>query len=630
MSCQISYTTDGKIARVNTPSGEESKLFNQIAKLPHVDGLQEALDIYKTKYKDGVSDEAPLVFVSDSNNIFYSYKEALLDSKGGDIEIKSGEARIMLVSSNTNTNTLNGLINNIIKENLLSDEKIISDGQTFHKASGYDVLKQLANENVIKPLRANTKIHKDGRIEFKKDKENKPSLLKELLNNANVFGKSSETPSEKVLKERLMQFLGSIGVTITNMDNYNKNYKTRNSVDVSAQALADISNQVIAFREGTVSTEVLTEEVAHFIVEGWNSEDIDNLLRNIHKTESYQQHAETYREIYQKEYPNEDVENLVRREVLGKELAKALQNRFSTENKTEFQSNFIKRLYNLFMNFIGNLSLGENYRQQLDNLTDKVEEMLLNKDIKNYINTEQFVNKKFRLYSVSPLNNPHHALVKALQEQEKILIKIGKGSSQQLQELQSYLSSEMEKKVVKDLINLANRQTRYILEAVKEANKRGTTLSNEENIIFNNLKNVIFPALSLLKTKIDKNSEYNSEVSDIVLVQAQISDSIGLIQQNDNRILEDIVDRRVKRANRDVKMLPDGTLVEDNTLKEELLSAIKTAKKDTKAIHYWYGNLTHASDPVLGILGSVIGDIYNEAAEAFQTETKNFQNTVRE
>ena len=68
MSCQITFNDNGSIRKVNTPTGEESQLFNQISKLPHVGSLENALEIYKNKYKDGVSDEAPLNFISDKVN----------------------------------------------------------------------------------------------------------------------------------------------------------------------------------------------------------------------------------------------------------------------------------------------------------------------------------------------------------------------------------------------------------------------------------------------------------------------------------------------------------------------------------------------------------------------------------
>ena len=62
MACTIDYNKNGNIIKVNTPRGEESKLFNQIAKLPHVDNLEEALEIYKNTYTEEFK----------TNRVFYS------------------------------------------------------------------------------------------------------------------------------------------------------------------------------------------------------------------------------------------------------------------------------------------------------------------------------------------------------------------------------------------------------------------------------------------------------------------------------------------------------------------------------------------------------------------------------
>jgi hypothetical protein len=632
MSCQITYNEDGSIRRVNTPNGEESRLFNQISKLPHVESLEEALEIYKNKYKDGVSDEAPLNFVSDRGGNFSSFRESLLDSDSGEIVVQSSDLELFRVLANTNTETTQGLVNFLIKDNLLFEEQIVDQGKIYYKASGDDVLKQLSNEATFKPMKANMKIHKDGRVEIKDrkklDKTLAGSLLKDALDNT-TNGKKSIL-SEDALRDRLFEFLKDIGVTVTTIENYKAKYKIKNGVDVSAEALADFSNQIVAFREGKIETDVLTEEVAHFIVEGWNEAEIENLLRNAHKTESYQEHAEKYREIYSREYPNQDVENLVRREILGKELAKALQSKFSTESKTETQVNILNRLYDLFINFFNKITLQGNYKEQLDTLTDKVEDMLLSKDVSNYINSEQYTNKKFRLYSVSNVGNPHQALIRALQEQEKVLIKLGRGSSDQMQQLQGYLAKEMEKSTVRELINLANRQTRYTIEAIREANKRGKTLSNEESIVFQNLKNIISPALSLLKVSIEKDSNYRAELADIENTLKSISDAVGLIQENDNKIVEEIVDKLIRRTNRDKKLDAQGNLVDDNTLKNELTDLFKTAKKDTSGIFQYFGQISNAQDPLLNVLSASISDLTTDTEQLFQEEMKTFQNKLRD
>ena len=615
MACQITYNNDNQIVRVNTPSGEESILFNQIAKIPQVNSLEDALTAYQNVYKKEYRGETPLTFISEKGNEFSTYKKALLDSDGGNIEIKSGDVSLMTISANTNKNTKEGLINYLIKENIISEEKIIDQGRSFLKAEGSSIIRQIINENVAKDLRANTIVHKDGRIEFVDDQVRKENLVADSIRQtfSRVFGAKQGKLSEEALKNRLLDFLKEIGVSVTTIENYSK----RHNVDVSANALADISNRIVAFREGKISVEALTEETAHFIVEGWSAQEIDDLVRDIHKTQSYKEHSENYRGVYRRENPSMSesaIEYLVRKEVLGKELAQGLQNKFTSETTPQ---NILQRMYNAMLNFFDKIILDGNYRQRLEDLTSKVEDMLLAKNVGNYLNTSNFDNKKFRLYSLS--KNPQHNLVKALQEQEKVLIKLGRGSAEQLHKLQGYLDKTLEETSVRDLINLARRQTSYINEAIKSANSRGTLLSNEENIVFQNLKNVINPALSLLKTSIEKNKNYSSEVIDIKGIQEEINDAIGALHQSENSILNDIVESILQRDGRE----------DDNELRQELLNAFTSAKKDTNSLYSYFGQITHAQDPLLNMLGVVIGDLYQDTAEEFQDATKDFQNELR-
>lgn len=52
MSCTIKFNKDGSINNVLTPEGKESRLFREIARLPHINSLEEALEIFKNTYSE--------------------------------------------------------------------------------------------------------------------------------------------------------------------------------------------------------------------------------------------------------------------------------------------------------------------------------------------------------------------------------------------------------------------------------------------------------------------------------------------------------------------------------------------------------------------------------------------------
>lgn len=678
MSCTIKFNKDNSIKNVLTPEGKESKLFKQIARLPHVGSLEEALEVFKNTYSDkiGIYNQANvvepnLVFKSDKGNTFDTFKEALKDSTGGDINmgipVDGKFTALQTVSSNTNVETYNGFLNSLIKEDMLSDEKIIEGGKTYHKADGIDQRLQLANEQIIKEEantflgKNNITVYRDGRIELKDAKniievagktltteeiasstleqlqdkvgkvQGKALFVNNLLRNVLPTGLSGEKidANEDSLKLRLLDLLNSMGVKVMSIDNYVKNHQVRNNVDPGARTLLDISQQIIAYRGGAISTEGLLEETAHFIVEAWEDSEIENILRNTHKTETYQEYAEKYREVYKYENPNmseDEIETLLRREILGKELAKSLQNKFNTEGKTEIETSILSKIFELFKKFFDNLKITENVYDDIANLTTKVEDLLITKDINNYLNLEKTKNKKFRMYQLQNSGDPEidakaavaKQLVRALIEQEKNLRRVGRGSRATIQKLNDILEKEITKSSALDLIALAKSQARYVGFAIENANKKGRTLSNEEGIVLRSLKDVISPLLSKLRVLSDSDSELRSLVADLAKVENDIAGVTAKVQLTENKIIEGIVDRLVIRHN-----LSDE-------VRAELEKAVDVAMRDTQMLYAVFGQISHAHDPILNMLSIVVSDMNRDAEKSYIDRAKTFQDKIRE
>jgi hypothetical protein len=671
MSCTIKYNENGSIKNVLDLEGNESRLFKQIARLPHVGGLEEALSIFKNVYSEKINEQNPISFLSDKGAKLESFKEALADSSGGNIEIgidtDAGFKTLLSVSSNTNPATYEGFINNLIKSDILSDEKIIEDGLTYHKAAGNHAPLQIANEQIIKEEaktnlnRKNFKIYKDGRIELinKKNtievngkdmpveelrtmslRELEKSMSKEdalelIINNAVSealpSGVSSETmtATEEALKLNLLDLLNGMGVKVTSIASYVSNYNTRNGVDPSARALLDVAEQVIAFKDGLISIDSLTEETSHFIVETWDDAEIENLLRNIHKTSSYVEFSQSYRELYTRENPSmsaEQVENLVRREILGKELAKAIQERFNTEGKTETQKSIVGRLFELLRKFFDSVVANDTFYSDLEALTLKVEDLLLTKDVNKYLNLDKAKTKTFRMYQqqasgnvvIDTKNAIVKKLVKSLLEQEKSLRKAGRGSSAGIQMLNETLEKAITKSSILDLVALAKRQADYVSTAIETSKKRGETLSNEEGIVLKGLTEQIVPILSRLSALAKEDTDLADILTDIEAVSTKVLAVTGAAKNVQNDVLDRIIDRLMVRHRL------------DEDVRDKLKDAVLVATRDTQMLYAVFGQITHAHDPLLNILGSVIADMTLDAEHSYLKRAKEFQAKIRE
>lgn len=160
-----------------------------------------------------------------------------------------------------------------------------------------------------------------------------------------------QTPNQDVTA-LLNSFASKMGITITTMDEYRRNYEERNGIPPTVEALADTFNKVIAL-SNTDNTENLSEEVAHFAIEYYNNQDVLNqMLVKVDQTNTYKNFQAQYREVYSKDYSGTALENKVRKEVLGKLLSESIQNQFNTENKGLNETGIISLLQELWNQFL--------------------------------------------------------------------------------------------------------------------------------------------------------------------------------------------------------------------------------------------------------------------------------------
>jgi hypothetical protein len=569
--------------------------------------LSETEDVAREDqiFLTGDSTEPQLNFQSDKGNTFKTFKEALKDSTGGDMNVLFDDQVVGVINSEQNLDTFGGTVNHLIASNILSENTIVENGKVYLKAEGFDPLKQLINEDYLKEYFPLSKITRDGKVEVLERVE--PSVIRDVFR---TFSPSEGQLSEETLKDRMLNFLKEVGITVTSIDNYVKAYKIRNGVEPSAEAIADFANQVIAFKDGEIEIDKLSEETAHFIIENWDEAEIRNLTRNIHKTQTFAEFYQQYYEIYQRENPEMSAEELdffTRKEILGKELAKSLQDRFDATNK---EPNILKRIYELFAKFISGLTTQGNYKAQLEDLTEKVDDLMLRKDAGAVF---QLKNKKFRMYSLPQTN-----VVKAVAEQEKLLARTGQGSNKTAKEVLESVSKAAEKATTDSVVTLAKRQVKYVKEAVDAAVRRGRPLSTEESLVLNNLTHAVRPALEGLQAFIKTKSEYKKQTEVIEKTLSEISMISGSYNNAENNLVDQLLDRIIERN--------PGL----ESKRDQLKAEIETVQRDTNYMYSYFGQVSHASDPILQMLAVVGSDIYNEARVNYNERQMAFNRKVRE
>jgi hypothetical protein len=598
---------------------------------------------------------------------FSTYKQALKNSQENAVievgfQIEGEFLTIASVNKNTNKDTRLGYINNSIESGTLSDtKKRVSNGEYRYQAAGETEAFQIINSEILnedaKAYLGVDGVGKDG-YTFRLDKtKNKVELTDKdgnkvqedstYLNIATfeeikakygqqvalesvtgrewvraLNGKRMEADgrpkprSERDLQLLLLNLLNKLGVTTTSISEYVKKYNSKHGVDPSAKALADIANQVIAFQEGEITVEQLTEETVHFIIEALPQEKIENILRNIHRTDEWAQFASVYRDIYSKEYETEaQIEEAVRREVLGKVLANALIGKFQPQ--TETQRNMLEKIVDAFIDFFSGVRnfFKSQYRQEIDNLAQEIEDLLYLEDLSSELNTENFKDNRFRLYSIDPnsgdavtdkIRRASLAAIKTIQNQIHYAQKaVGKSTSKEsakLKSLEEQLNGEITVESISGVIQIANNYVRRLEAAVKDVEKN--PLTSEQQTVFHSLKSSIIPALSDIQSVIDKIGLDKS-------TQTSLNDSINSVS-NKMRILDSNVGTFTDAAVRNLaKKVQERHNLPDEYL-EEIEKWIQTAEHDSTFFHQNFGQITHSRDPLLGLEGVTIKDMATE------------------
>lgn len=210
--------------------------------------------------------------------------------------------------------------------------------------------------------------------------------LSNLLQHPTETEKQKTKYSKKELKIKLEGLLNKMGFSTTSVANYIENYKTRNHIDPDAKALIDTTQKIVAFKDGKITLEELTEEVAHLIVEGTANE---KLLADVVNTEFYKKNEAKYREAYKRQNPNfteEQVEELVRKEALAKYIANHLFNGQATPNYRE--ENFLNRILRVVSEFIRNIFVNNEISNSLKEYAKDIENHLYNESLDLDINTD--------------------------------------------------------------------------------------------------------------------------------------------------------------------------------------------------------------------------------------------------
>lgn len=611
-----------------------------------------------------------------------SFKDALRASKEGDkiqvgVNTINGFKELYSIEANTNPSTFEGMVNNLIKDGLLTGETYQDGETTVYKTEGNSLVKKTFSAeftkdyvrkykgfNAVKGLKNGDIVLtesstfdsiyitlKNGEKKQFKKSELDAMTFKEL---SNKFEDPIGTLAERDLREtskalvktqeqqeivpenelqlKLLNLLNKMGVSTMSIADYIEKFGIKNGAEPSAMALADLAEKIVAFKDGVITTEELSEEVAHFIIAATPQAEKENLLRNIHKTQEWAEFQELYREVYGAQLKGQALEEAVREEILGKVLANAFTRNFAkAQNRNQTELSILDKLVEIARNFFQKISdlFTTNFQNELDTYTEQVYSNLMRETLD--VNMSN-INQKFNMFSIftstantnplSPIYVKASQALDLLTSQEYKLSKNrGSITKEQLKEQRQRLESmdELERlKALSGIAIIADKQLKHLERALNQNRGINFPFTQEENTVYQSFNTVTLQSLSEMNALLDpKNKDHKKIIDSISNILGRVAGLRGKLGVKENTSINALVGRVVQKHN----------LTQAQA--DEYRKIIETAKyKDTAWFQANFGSMVQASNPLLNLAGDVIAKTIKDEREVYLPNIKNFINAL--
>lgn len=419
------------------------------------------------------------------------------------------------------------------------------------------------------------------------------SILGKMLFANKLTNKKKERPvkfDEKTLMTAINSFMTKMGISTMSIEEYSKKYELKHGVRPDAKALININERIIALTNGEITLNEITEEIAHFIIEGMDQELISSLLPQLEGTTYYEKFAESYRTAYGNQVKGDVLEEYVRKEILGKMLADFLKDDFQLENQSQAEMNIFQQLRNMIENFINYIvnKKTPNLEKQLQTIFEDVQNRLYNETLDETLTYKPSAIEE--MYSLST----DAEILKMVDYMDRLNKKMG-GS----QSFEKVYSKNVEfTNAAIQLLDRLDKQVRINLNRLEEANAKETLIDNQELIDVEqvlSLRDSFEVATGFITTSKAIPEILRPRLKDVVNTIGSNFSNLNREYQGNKRVEELTIDEILDEAN----VLGEATR---QGLKDEL----KRNRKDTSWFFRWMGNPTQSSNPLISIFTALV------------------------
>lgn len=617
MNCLITRNQEGRITKVVTPTGEKSVLFDEINSIPYLADAETSLNIFANAYTKEVEDMfqsttigkyktgEPRLYFSNGKQAFISLEELLIDGTPASISIGFRNPKtnklINIASFETQSSPKASFITEGIQSGLISPKRVLGeDGITRFQGKGfYPQTKQtqakMASLQAMYDHGEYIKVNEDGtfEIEFKSDlvnvdgeiipvheipnkitpttKDAAPLIVNYALTGRNnKKAKVNEKEVQNTVKS-LFGFLESLGFSVSSLEAYKESYKTRYGQDPDIQAIADLTNKIVAFSNGEIALEDLSEEVAHLAVESFVDRNaVDTALEEVATTPEYAEHAPYYRAKYAPFYTGEKLEEQVRKEVLGKILSKEIQ------KKMEGSKSIFRQILDYFINLLRN-NYKAYHNTAIKSLNERITKAVVSRQYEAF--DEAIIPEGF-FYSATPQSNQNIEANlkrgrKALEDIYTRVLNERTPSKEELERIGSEYQNQEVLSSINTIVGLSQTQVNILEAEIKEANAQRRPVSERDQKRFHMLSGQVEPVL--------KNLKYNltALIPTLEEKDAELARSLSTQIGNILRSLDDIEPAIESQVNEELLKEVDEILQDaPETTKDAVKSQLEATQKD--------------------------------------------------
>lgn len=688
MSCIINRDNNNKVTSVQTPDGKKSQLFEAVRTDLYVGNNETAASIVANAYKSDIestfkgaennvySNGEPKLFYSDENgNTFEDMEDLILDGKKGVVSMgfkhPTTNDFIPTATFDITGGRINSFLTSQVEQGFLEAKKVVTnEGNTRFLGKGnYTSTKRLMgravqHEAMLELGNGNVKAKPNGEIEIPLDSDytlgyntngsidvirvvdipNKvqedsytnaiPMIARYNLqyNNSRplTVGQTKKSDPKEIerIEKSLRNFLNNMGFSLTTLEKYRENYNTKYGRDPDIQALADLSNKVVAIAEGRNITEEMLEEVAHIAIESYADQNsIVSAIANVHTTNEYKEHADFYRKKYSEFFEGVALEEQVRKEVLGKILAKEIKRGFNTQGQTEARTNIIQKVKNIWDKIVAYLtSKSSAYsRQTIDSINRKIAKSVINEDMTDF--DPKFVTGGF-FYDATQ-ENPKDVIPELKQARDTLkslynqVLEQPVPNQAQLDNITSDMTTIDTLNAISAINNMAKSLLRQVEANTKLSKSKGEIYSVKDTHAFGVIQYNIYPTLNMLRSRLNK-IEPSSELGntkEFKKTKDSVIEDIKSMEQDYNDILPDMEQDRKEWVDQEVnKVLKNSQLSEDK--KEEVRAQVEGGMRDITFAESMFGLATNMNNILVSMITKKVQEI-NEKSNSETLEAVN-------